>query len=102
QSGASAHEILTEESIALPTTPYGRSKLRAEEEIRGIIRQYIILRPTLTYGFGVQGNMGRLIGIATSRIPPPLGAIRNSRSLLAVENMCEAVGFVLRPHAALN
>ena len=102
QSGASSEEVLTEEAIPQPTTPYGRSKLRAEQEIEATVRKYVILRPTLTYGFGVRGNMGQLIWAATSRIPPPLGAIRNSRSLLAVENMCDAVGFVLRADAAHN
>lgn len=102
QSGASSEEILTEDAIPHPTTPYGRSKLRAEQEIEATVRKYVIFRPTLTYGFGVRGNMGQLIRLATSRIPPPLGAIRNSRSLLAVENMCDAVGFVLRSDSALN
>ena len=102
QSGPSSEEIITEGMIPRPTTPYGRSKLRAEQEIIATVRQYVILRPTLTYGFGVEGNMGKLLRIATSRIPPPFGAIRNSRSLLAVENMCEAVGLVLGPDAALN
>ncbi len=102
QTGPSTSEILTEHTQALPTTPYGRSKLRAEQEIAAITNNYVILRPTLTYGFGVSGNMGRIINLALLKFAPPFGSIRNLRSLLAIENMCEAVNFVQNSEAALK
>ena len=95
QTGSSASEVLTEDSRPFPTTAYGRSKLLAEQEIATIGNDFIILRPALTYGYGVKGNMERVIKLATRRFSPLLGSIRNSRSLLAVENMCEAVNFFL-------
>jgi len=94
--------VLTEDMAPEPTTAYGRAKLRAEQEIRGSNRNYVIFRPTLTYGEGVIGNMQRIARLATLRIPPPFGAIRNRRSLLAVENMCDAVRFALNSQAVGN
>jgi UDP-glucose 4-epimerase len=102
QTGPSTTEIITEHNQALPTTPYGRSKLRAEQEIAAITNKYVILRPTLTYGYGVRGNMGRIIDLALLKFAPPFASIRNQRSLLAIENMCEAVNFVQNSNAALN
>lgn len=102
QSGPSAEHILTEENLPSPTTAYGRAKLRAEQEIAASNNHYVILRPTLTYGTGVIGNMNRIVRLATLRIPPPFGSIRNQRSLLAIENMCDAVDFVLTSDAARN
>ena len=100
QTGASTNAILTEDDWPSPTTAYGRSKLRAEQEIAAITDNYVVFRPTLTYGYGVAGNMERLIKLATLRFAPPFGSIRNQRSLLAVENMCAAVNFVLNSDTA--
>jgi UDP-glucose 4-epimerase len=102
QSGASSKEVLSENQFPRPTTPYGRSKLAAEQELQASSDRYVILRPTLTYGLGVGGNMRRLIGLAISRFPPPFGSFTNQRSLLAVENMCEAIDFVLNSDRARN
>ena len=102
QSGSSADYVLVESGPVGPTTAYGRSKLRAEQEVAAAGDRYVIFRPTLTYGSGVVGNMGRLIRLSTGRIPPPFGALHNKRSLLAVETMCEAVSFALRTEAAMG
>jgi UDP-glucose 4-epimerase len=102
QSGSSADHVLVESGPAGPTTAYGRSKLRAEQEVAAAGDRYVIFRPTLTYGSGVVGNMGGLIRLSTGRIPPPFGALHNKRSLLAVETMCEAVSFALKTEAAMG
>ena len=95
QSGPSAEHVLAESDDPMPTTAYGRSKLRAEQQVAEAGDRYVIFRPTLTYGEGVLGNMGRLIQLATSRVPLPVGSLHNRRSLLAVENACEAICFAL-------
>lgn len=102
QTGPSAAEVITESTQALPTTSYGRSKLRAEQEIALMTNKYVILRPTLTYGYDVKGNMGRIIALALLKFAPPFGSLRNKRSLLAIENMCEAVNFVKNSDSALK
>jgi len=102
QSGSSADRILTEGDVPRPTTPYGRSKLRAELEIKDVCGDFVILRPTLIYGTNAIGNMQRMIRLAMSPVPAPFGLVANLRSLLAVENMCAAIDFVLTSPSATN
>jgi nucleoside-diphosphate-sugar epimerase len=102
QSGPSSKKILEESDAPIPTNAYGRSKLAAEEEVKSVGRNHVIFRPSLTYGLDVMGNMGRLVKLAISALPPPLGALTNLRSILAVENMCEAVAFALEKDRALG
>lgn len=102
QAGSKVKGVLIESNSYEPKTAYGRSKARAEQEVAEIGGRYVIFRPALTYGAGVGGNMRRLIELATAKIPPPFGALHNRRSLLAMENACEAFDFVLRTDAALG
>jgi UDP-glucose 4-epimerase len=46
--------------------------------------------------------MGALVRLARLPIPLPFGAMRNARSLLAVENLAEAVVLALTSQAALG
>jgi len=50
-----------------------------------------ILRPTMVYGPGAPGNFGRLVSLVRSGLPLPFGAIRNSRSFIARENLVSAI-----------
>ena len=102
QSGPTALEILTESTPPAPTDAYGRAKLAAERGIAALPGLHVILRPTLVYGRGVGGNMGALLRLARLPIPLPFGAVRNARSLLAVENLSEAVVFALTNEALLR
>jgi nucleoside-diphosphate-sugar epimerase len=100
QSGPAASGVLNEDTPPAPTDAYGRSKLAAEREIAALGGSYVILRPTLVYGRGVGGNMGALLRLARLPIPLPFGAIRNARSLLAIENLTAAVQLALTSQAA--
>jgi nucleoside-diphosphate-sugar epimerase len=102
QTGPSSSQELTEDDAQMPTTAYGRSKLMAEREIAALGSRYVILRPTLTYGAAVRGNMDRILRLSLIRIAPPLAAVKNRRSLLAIENLCDAVEFALTSDAALE
>jgi nucleoside-diphosphate-sugar epimerase len=102
QSGPAAPGVLNEDTPPVPTDAYGRSKLAAEREIAVLGGAYVILRPTLVYGRGVGGNMGALLRLARLPIPLPFGAIRNARSLLAIENLTAAVQLALTSQAALG
>lgn len=86
-----------------PETPYGRSKLAAEEELRAhpAARStcLTILRPPLVCGVGVGGNLGRLARLAALPIPLPLGGIRNRRTLLSLDNLAAAIASVLEQPA---
>jgi nucleoside-diphosphate-sugar epimerase len=79
-----------------PSDPYGRSKYDAEQVLGeftdGGLR-WTVIRPPLVYGAGVGGNFRRLLSLArlSSRVPLPLGGIRNARSLVYVGNLCDLV-----------
>ena len=95
QSGLTAERILTEDLEPNPTDAYGRSKRAAEEELAKLDLDWVALRLALVYGPGVKGNMARLLGLASSPYPLPLGGLQARRSLLSVDNLVTAVECVL-------
>jgi UDP-glucose 4-epimerase len=95
QSGPTAVRILTEEMTPEPTDAYGRSKLAAEQGLAELSLDWVALRPVLVYGPGVKGNMARLMRVARSRYPLPIGGLATPRSLISVESLAEAVDRVL-------
>lgn len=78
-----------------PTDAYGQSKLEGERvvaEVAGEDRlEYVILRPPLVYGPGVRGNFRALMKLCDSPWPLPLGELDNRRSLLAQDNLIDAI-----------
>lgn len=95
QFGSSANHELTETDPANPDTAYGRSKLAAEQAVRAAGPCYTILRPVAVYGDGAKGNFATLNFLARLPIPLPLGALTAKRSILSVDNLASAIGFVL-------
>jgi nucleoside-diphosphate-sugar epimerase len=91
QTGPSAATVIDETCLPAPTDPYGRSKLAAEEGLASLELDWAALRSVLVYGPGVKGNMGTLVRIARMRWPLVLPRPSARRSLLAVENLAEAV-----------
>jgi nucleoside-diphosphate-sugar epimerase len=104
-------EQLTEDDIALPKTPYGKSKQEAEKYIlnewakwqngnhansllHGIEKvlakpdkKVHILRPCMIHGPGNKGNLNLLYKIQQNGLPWPLGAFENKRSFCSVDNV---------------
>jgi UDP-glucose 4-epimerase len=95
QCGPSAEGLVTEDLPPNPTDAYGRSKLAAEQGLASVDLDWVALRPVLVYGPGVKGNMARLMRLARSRLPLPLGGLHGRRSLLSVGNLVDAVDTVL-------
>jgi len=97
---------LTETSPCQPDTPYGRSKLQAEQALIKLASQsnmtWTILRPTLVYGSGNPGNMERLIKLINRGLPLPFGSVNNGRSLLYVGNLVDAIATCLTHPNAKN
>jgi UDP-glucose 4-epimerase len=102
QCGPVAEGVLTEDTPADPSDAYGRSKLHAERLLAESGAPWVGLRSVLVYGSGVRGNMAALARLARSGLPLPFGALRNRRSLLAVENLIAAIDAALRSDAALG
>ncbi len=101
----SSMKVLGESGVGLkpdappvPEDPYAISKAEAEAALIDIAgpMELVILRPPLIHGPGVRANFLALMKAVDRGIPLPLGAIRNKRSLIHVENMADAL------HAALT
>lgn len=84
---------LNPSSPPVPTDPYGRSKLAAEEGLlaRAPSADSVILRPPLVYGPGVKANFLALLKAVDRGIPLPLGMVRNRRSLISLKNLSDAL-----------
>lgn len=85
-------DILSEDVLPNPKTPYGQSKLKAEEYILSKEipegKRIFIMRPCMIHGPGNKGNLNLLYQLVSKGIPWPLGAFENKRSFLSVENLC--------------
>jgi nucleoside-diphosphate-sugar epimerase len=93
--GTLSEQILTEKSPCHPDSPYGRSKLQAEQALIELCQNspmtWTILRPTLVYGIGNPGNMERLMKLVKTGFPLPLGSIKNRKSFVYVGNLVDAI-----------
>ena len=90
---------------AAPEDAYAISKWEAEQVLWQISREtgmeVVIIRPPLVYGPGVKANFLQLIRAIDKRLPLPLGAIRNRRSLIYLGNLVDAISLCLtHPGAA--
>ncbi len=88
-----------------PQDDYGRSKWLAEQLIARVCAsapmESVIVRPPLIYGPGVKANFLRLMRWVDAEKPIPLGAVRNSRSLVSVWNIVDLLTLAARhPGAA--
>lgn len=96
--------VVSEASAIGPGTPYAHSKREAEIALRGIEApgfEVVSVRPPLVYGPSCPGNMARLARLLDKRVPLPLAAVENRRSLIGVENLAQALLLtVSRPGAA--
>lgn len=95
QAGSAADAVVTESQAPTPVTAYGRSKLAAEEELRKAGVPFTILRPVLVYGPGAIANIALMMRLASLPVPLPLGAFKNKRSLLSIDNLASALIFCI-------
>jgi nucleoside-diphosphate-sugar epimerase len=87
-----------------PQNPYAISKWEAEKallDISGSTRlETVIVRPTLVYGPRVRGNFLSLLGYVRCCVPLPLASVKNVRSLVGLENLCDFLARSLSHPAA--
>lgn len=78
-----------------PEDAYGISKWEAEQGLLEVSRttglEVVIVRPTLVYGYGVKGNLARLIKLIDFGLPLPFGLVNNKRSLIGIDNLVEVL-----------
>ena len=80
-----------------PMTPYGKSKLLAENKLRDIANDHFtvyILRLPMVYGEGAPGNYTRLRHLV--RITPVFPKVLNKRSMLSIDNLQNIVLTLLK------
>jgi lipopolysaccharide/colanic/teichoic acid biosynthesis glycosyltransferase/nucleoside-diphosphate-sugar epimerase len=84
-----------EQSAIAPQDAYGQSKAEAERALMDFAAlaglEVVIIRPPLVYGPGVKGNFAGMAKAIQCGFPLPLGAVRNQRSLLALDNLVSLV-----------
>ena len=85
----------TPDDVPAPVDPYGISKHAAEQALRQLAQEtgleVVIIRPVLVYGPGVKANFLSMMRWLHRGIPLPLGAIRNQRSLVALDNLVDLI-----------
>jgi nucleoside-diphosphate-sugar epimerase len=81
-----------------PETVYGRSKLEGDEGVRRFGDAGFtvsIVRPPVVYGPNAPGNMQALQKLLSLGIPLPFAYGKNSRSILYVGNLAEALARII-------
>lgn len=89
--------MITEHTVPEPKTHYGKSKLQAETAVRSLqddMFRAAILRPPMVYGKGCRGNYPKLAKAA--KILPVFPGIKNRRSMIYIENLCDFAERVIR------
>ncbi|WP_197702729.1 UDP-glucose 4-epimerase family protein [Sulfuricaulis limicola] len=94
----------TETDAPKPHDAYGMSKYEAEQALLKIAEEknleVVIVRPPLVYGSGVGGNFLRMMNWINRGFPLPLGSVPNSRSLIYLGNLVDALlTCVMHPRA---
>ena len=94
----SGENPFSEDDAPAPEDAYGISKGEAEKELDIIADstglETVVLRPPLVYGPHVKGNFLSLLNACEKGWPLPLGAIKNTRSLVFVDNLASAIAVV--------
>jgi nucleoside-diphosphate-sugar epimerase len=89
-----------------PEDPYGISKLEAEVGLRAIAAatsmEVVIIRAPLVYGPRVRANFETLIRAVARGVPLPLGAARNRRSFVGIDNLVDFIMTCMTHPAAAN
>lgn len=83
--------ILDETHRSNPQTPYGKSKLEAENYLLSQQlsenKRLFIIRPCMIHGPGNKGNLNLLYKVVEKGIPWPLASFENRRSFLSIANL---------------
>ena len=91
-------EIIDETFSSGIFDPYGESKRRAELKLLDLSKNFNarvnILRPTLTYGKDVKGNLRKMINAIKAGWFPKLPDIQNKKSLVHVDDLARSILFI--------
>jgi len=91
--------VMHENSECHPLTEYGKSKLKAEKELRKLEDESYkvsIVRPPIVNGYNPPGNMKSLVNLVNKVPVLPFGNINNKRSMVYIGNLCHLVDEVIK------
>jgi nucleoside-diphosphate-sugar epimerase len=102
--GEGGDQCLDETCICQPQTPYGKSKLVAENLVLhgGYVPQPVVLRLSMVYGPGSKGNLAQMIKFIKKGLFPPLPEIENKRSMVHVDDVVQAAMLAAEKPEALS
>jgi nucleoside-diphosphate-sugar epimerase len=87
---ASSVKALGEADDDPTLSPYGRSKRDAEDIVMRTMAEPVVLRLSLVYGPGVEGNLGGMLrAVRSYRFPPP-PRVSNRRAMVHVDDVVRA------------
>jgi UDP-glucose 4-epimerase len=87
-----------ENSECLPKDDYGKSKLKAEQELQKLQDDNFkvsIIRTPIVYGYGVKANIKSLINLVKKVPVLPFGKIENKRSMIYIGNLCHLIDEII-------
>lgn len=96
--GEETSDVYSEASKCHPEDEYGKSKLRAEQELLKLESEDFIVsivRTPIVYGFGVKANIKNLVNLVKKVPILPFGGIENRRSMVYIGNLCHLVDEVI-------
>lgn len=75
--------------------PYGLSKYEAEQALLELSQntglEVVIIRPVLIYGPNVKANFKSMVGLASKKLPLPIGCLDNKRSMVSLYNLADLI-----------
>ncbi|WP_152057577.1 NAD-dependent epimerase/dehydratase family protein [Aliarcobacter butzleri] len=96
--GEESNSKYTENTVCNPEDDYGKSKLKAEQELQKLEDENFkisIIRTPIVYGYGVKANIKSLINLVNKVPLLPFGKIENKRSMVYIGNLCHLVDEVI-------
>lgn len=88
----------TEDTICNPEDEYGKSKLKAENELINLGTddfKISIIRTPIVYGYGVKANIKNLMNLVNEISILPFGKIQNNRSMVYIGNLCHLIDEII-------
>ena len=87
------------DSPIVPHDAYSESKAEAEAALRasctGTGMDWTIVRPPMVYGPKAPGNFAAMLAVLARRVPLPLAAVHNKRSLVAIDNLIDLLALTV-------
>ncbi|WP_151946364.1 NAD-dependent epimerase/dehydratase family protein [Aliarcobacter butzleri] len=96
--GEETNSKYTENTVCNPEDDYGKSKLKAEQELQKLEDENFkisIIRTPIVYGYGVKANIKNLINLVNKVPVLPFGKIKNKRSMVYIGNLSHLVDEII-------